>query len=76
MKNKNIQDEVKSKSLKDAKKEINDILNKLEKNDVNLNESVDDYQKLIKLNNHVDALFKKRVKQISDLNKKTKSDEK
>jgi len=76
MKNKNIQDEVKSKSLKDAKKEINDILNKLEKNDVNLNESVGDYQKLIKLNNHVDDLFKKRVKQISDLNKKTKSDEK
>ena len=76
MKNKNIQDEVKSKSLKDAKNEINDILNKLEKNGVNFNESIDDYHKLIKLKNHVDTLFKKRVKEISDLNKKITNDKK
>ena len=49
MKNKNIQADVKSKSLKEAKKEINDILTKLEKKDVNLGDSIEDYQKLIQL---------------------------
>ncbi len=76
MKNKNIQADVKSKSLKEAKKEINDILTKLEKKDVNLGDSIEDYQKLIQLNNHVDTLFKKRVKEISGLNKKTVNDKK
>jgi len=76
MKNKNIQADVKSKSLKEAKKEINDILTKLEKKDVNLGDSIEDYQKLIQLNNHVDTLFKKRVKEISSLNKKTVNDKK
>jgi exonuclease VII small subunit len=70
MKNKNIQDDVKIKSLKEAKQEINDILNKLEKKDVNLDDSIEDFQKLIKLNKHVDYLFKKKGKEISLLKKK------
>ena len=72
MKNKNIQDDVKSKSLKEAKQEINDILNKLEKNDANLEESMEEYQRLIFLNNHVNYLFKVKVKEISFLNKRLK----
>ena len=71
MKNENIPAGVKSKSLKEAREEINDILNKLESKEADLASSIDDYKRLIQLNNHIDLLFKKRVKEIS-LNKKEK----
>ena len=72
MKSKNILANIQSKSIKEAKDEINSILDRLEKNDVDLGASIDDYQKLIKLNNLVDRLFKDRVRTISALNKKNK----
>ena len=62
MKNENIPADVKSKSLKEARDEINDILNKLESKEVDLANSIDDYKRLIQLNNHIDLLFKKRLK--------------
>ena len=65
MKNENILADVKSKSLKEARDEINDILNKLERKDVNLTDSIDDYKRLIQLNKHIDQLFKIKVKEIS-----------
>ena len=74
MKSKNILGDIKNKSLKEAKTEINDILNKLEKNDVDLPSSIEDYQRLIQLNQHVDMLFKKRVKEISKIKKDYKND--
>ena len=49
MKMKNIPPNIKSKSIKEAKDEINDILSKLEKNDAVLEDYNKDYQKLIKL---------------------------
>jgi|TARA_B110000263_G_C14934175_1_gene340662 exonuclease VII small subunit len=73
MKSKNILADIKSKSLKEAKDEINIILSKLEKNDTDLESSTDDYQRLIQLNNHVDFLFKRRVKEISVSSKKSKN---
>tara|TARA_X000001036_G_C20378656_1_gene683661 strand:+ start:66 stop:290 length:225 start_codon:yes stop_codon:yes gene_type:complete len=72
MKNENILAEVKSKSLKEAREEINDILNKLESKDTDLGESIDDYKRLVELNKHVDLLFKKKVKEISIITKKNK----
>tara|TARA_B100001996_G_scaffold380528_1_gene368125 strand:+ start:745 stop:969 length:225 start_codon:yes stop_codon:yes gene_type:complete len=72
MKSKNILADIKSKSIKEAKEEINEILDKLEKNDANLNSSMEDYQRLIQLNNHVDDLFKKKFKEISLMSKKIK----
>ena len=72
MKSKNIPADFKSKSIKEAKDEINEILNKLEKNDANLEGSVGEYQKLILLNNHVNDLFKKRLKEISTVEKSKK----
>ena len=59
MKNENIPADVKSKSLKEARNELNDILNKLESKDVDLTSSMEDYKRLIQLNNHIDTLFKK-----------------
>tara|TARA_Y100000816_G_C25557455_1_gene301318 strand:+ start:117 stop:338 length:222 start_codon:yes stop_codon:yes gene_type:complete len=61
MSSKNIPEDIKSKSLKEAKDEINEILSKFEKNDVDLQASQDDYQRLIQLNNHVNILFKKKI---------------
>ena len=76
MKSKNILGEIKSKSLKQAKEEINDILSKLEKKDADLATSLDDYQRLIQLNNHIDSLFKNRFKEISRINKIDKNEKK
>ena len=76
MKNENIPAEVKSKSLKEAREEINDILNKLESKDVDLESSIDDYKRLIQLNNHIDILFKEKVKEISSKKKEKKDDKK
>tara|TARA_Y100001970_G_scaffold293678_1_gene442326 strand:+ start:4060 stop:4281 length:222 start_codon:yes stop_codon:yes gene_type:complete len=72
MKSKNIQTKINSKSIKEAQDEINTILEKLEKNDVNLEGYADDYKKLIQLNNHIDSLFKKRFRNISKTMKKIK----
>ena len=76
MKNENIPAEIKSKSLKEAREEINDILNKLESKDADLTGSLDDYKRLIQLNKHIDLLFKKKVKEISSTTKKIKEDDK
>ena len=70
MKNENIPAEVKSKSLKEARDEINDILTKLESKETDLAGSLDDYKRLIQLNKHIDLLFKKKVKEISSITKK------
>ena len=66
MKNENIPADIKSKSLKETRDEIDTILTKLENKETNLNESINDYQRLILLNRHVDELFKKKFKEISD----------
>ena len=72
MKTENIPDEAKSKSIKEIKEEINQILEKLESQDTNLPESMNDYARLISLNKKVDLLFKKRSKEISTIGKEDK----
>ena len=72
MKSKNIPADIKSKSIKEAKSEINEILSKLEKNDADLQASISEYQRLIQLNNHVDTLFKEKVKSMGSSKQKIK----
>jgi exonuclease VII small subunit len=62
MKNENIPADIKSKSLKEARDEIDEILGKLENQETNLEESTVDYQRLIYLNKYIDELFKKKIK--------------
>ncbi len=69
MKTENIPADIKSKSLKEARDEINVILGKLEKLETNLDESKSDYQRLMLLNKHIDNLFKKKLKEILYKNK-------
>ena len=75
MKNENIPADVKSKSLKEARNELNDILNKLESKNVDLASSMEDYKRLIQLNNHIDTLFKKKVREISSKNRLVKKND-
>ena len=65
MKEKNLLVDNNSKSLEDLTKEINEIIKKLE-NEKNLQNSLDEYQKLIKLNNILEKKFQKKGKNISE----------
>ena len=65
MKIENIPADIKSKSLKEAKDEINEILSKLENQEGNLEDYQSDYYRLVQLNKYVDELFKKKFKEIS-----------
>jgi len=76
MKNENIPADIKSKSLKEARDEINEILNKLESKGADLANSLGDYQRLIQLNKHIDLLFKKKIKEISIVSKEIKKNDK
>tara|TARA_X000001036_G_scaffold258510_1_gene240357 strand:- start:292 stop:501 length:210 start_codon:yes stop_codon:yes gene_type:complete len=69
MKNENIPAEIKSKSLKETRYEIDRILGKLENQETNLEDSLSDYQRLIQLNKHIDNLFKMKFKEISEQKK-------
>ena len=70
MKSENIPADIKSKSLKDTKDEINEILDKLENEKSDIKAFGKSYDRLMKLNKPVDNLFKQRVKEISSLGKK------
>ena len=72
MKIENIPDKIKSKSIKEIKEEINQILEKLESKHTNLPESMNEYARLLSLNKKIDLLFKKRSKEISTMGKKDK----
>ena len=72
MKNENIPESTKSKSIKEIKEEINQILQKLESSETNLSESMNDYARLITLNKQIDFIFKKKNKEISKIGKKLK----
>jgi len=76
MKNENIPADIKSKSLKEAREEITNILVKLESKDTDLSRSLNDYKRLIQLNKHIDLLFKKKVKEISNIQKSIKKNDK
>ena len=64
MKEKNFQNNINSKSLDELTVELNKIIENLEK-EKNLENSIEDYQKLIKLNNIIEKKFKKISKNIS-----------
>ena len=70
MKTKNIPSDIKSKSINDAKSEIIDILERLENNSANLEGSKQDYDRLLLLNDHIDNLFKEKLRDIHSIGKK------
>ena len=64
MKFENIPADIKSKSLKEAREEINEILVKLEEESLDFNSTEDMYKRLINLNKHVENLFRLKSKEI------------
>ena len=68
MKDKNLPDDNISQSLDELKEEINQIIENLEK-EKNLENSLNDYQKLIKLNNIIEKKFQKKSKHINETTK-------
>ena len=64
MKVKNLPDDNDSKSLEKLTQEINNIIEKLEKQE-DLKNSLNDYQELIKLNNIIEKKFQRKSKSIS-----------
>ena len=64
MKDKNLPDDNNSKSLEELTREVNIIIEELEKQ-VNIKNSLEDYQKLIKLNNIIERKFQIKSKSIS-----------
>ena len=65
MKDKNLLDDIKNKSLNELTDLANYIIEKLE-NEKDLEASIDSYQKLIKLNNLIEKKFKNTSREISN----------
>ena len=68
MKEKNLPDDNNLKSLEKLLKEVNQIIEQLEK-EKDLQNSLGNYQKLIKLNNIIEKRFQNKSKNISQLTK-------
>ena len=66
MKNENIPADIKSKSLKEARDEINEILAKLESKNLDFSKAETAYKRLLNLNKHVESLFKMKSKKLSN----------
>ena len=66
MKNENIPADIKSKSLKEARDEINEILAKLESQNLDFSNTESDYKRLLNLNKHVEGIFKMKSKKLSN----------
>tara|TARA_A100001035_G_scaffold263070_1_gene243321 strand:- start:150 stop:359 length:210 start_codon:yes stop_codon:yes gene_type:complete len=65
MKIENIPADIKSKSLKETRGEIDEILLKLETKNIDFNNAENLYKRLLILNKHVENLFKMKSKEIS-----------
>ncbi len=72
MKSKNIPEDIKIKSVKEAQTEIKEIIEKLENNETNLEESMDKYTRMMHLNSHIQEQFKKQLKELKHTNLSSK----
>ena len=74
MKSKNIPADIRAKSIKEAQNEIKEIIEKLENEAANLENSLEQYNRMIQLNHHIQHKFKQEANKIkkSTFNKKKK----
>ena len=72
MKSKKIPVDIKSKSIKEAQNEIKEIIGNLESTETNLVESIDKYNRMMYLNEHISEQFKKKLREIRNSNFKDK----
>ena len=75
MKSKNIPVDISAKSIKEAQNEIKQIIEKLENTETNLEDSIEQYNRMIQLNYHIQDQFKQKSNEIKQftLNKNKKN---
>ena len=75
MKSKNIPADIRTKSIKEAQNEIKEIIEQLEDTETNLEDSMEQYSRMMQLNYHIQEQYKKKLKEIKgsdfDDNKQT-----
>jgi exodeoxyribonuclease VII small subunit len=64
MKSKNIPADIKLKSIKEAQSEIKEIITKLESTETNLEDSMERYNRMMHLNNHIQDKFRMKANEI------------
>ena len=64
MKSKNIPADIRTKSIKEAQNEIKQIIEKLENTETNLEDSIEQYNRMIQLNYHIQDQFKQKSNEI------------
>ena len=64
MKLKNIPVDIRAKSIKEAQSEIKEIIIKLENTETDLENSMEQYNRMIYLNLHIQEQFKKKANEI------------
>ena len=75
MKSKNIPVDIRTKSTKEAQNEIKQIIEKLENTKTNLEDSIEQYNRMIQLNYHIQDQFRQKANKIkqSTLHKNKKN---
>ena len=75
MKSKNIPADIRTKSIKEAQNEIKEIIEKLENTETNLEDSIEQYDRMMQLNHHIQDQFKQKAHEIrqSSLHKNKKN---
>ncbi len=75
MKSENIPADIRTKSIKEAQNEIKKIIKKLENTETNLEDSIEQYNRMMQLNYHIQDQFKQKSKEIkqSTLHKNKKN---
>ena len=61
MKSKNIPADIRTKSIKEAQNEIKEIIEKLENAETNLEDSIEQYDRMIQLNYHIQDQFRQKA---------------
>ena len=64
MKSKNIPADIRAKSTKEAQSEIKGIIAKLENTETKLEDSIEQYNRMMQLNYHIQDQFKKKANEI------------
>ena len=64
MKSKNIPADIRTKSIKEAQIEIKEIITKLENTETDLESSIEQYNRMLYLNSHIQEQFKKKANEI------------
>ena len=64
MKSKNIPVDISKKTIKEAQSEIKEIITKLESTETNLEDSMERYNRMMQLNNHIQEKFRIKANEI------------